>query len=898
MATITQRLAFLISANAEQAIKAFDKTAATAEKQMGKAGKSIDKLGGQLTKFGAAGLAASGVIGQQLFKAGQAASDLSESMNKTRVIFGGASKDVEAFASNAADKLGLSKRAALDAASTFATFGKAAGLSGGELTGFSKKLVTLSADLASFYNTSPEDAILAIGAALRGESEPIRRYGVLLNDAVLKQEMFALTGEKVTGTLTPQQKVLAAQAAIFKQTTDAQGDAIRTGDGLAMTQKRLQASVENLQAEFGEAAIPVIKAGADAALAAASGFNKLNDATGGVLTKLATFGTVGLGVVSTASLIAGQAIKLRDRFGEVDAATGQFTGNLTKLGKAVATTSAVAGTAAVVYSIYASAKQQTAQATNDFVAALEAETDAQPELLKNYILNNKYGKDVVDTLKLLGLNLSDVSESAKGNSNSMNILSDAMDVFLKSGSNAGEASEFLSQKMGRNIDLSQKQFFAVSLLVKFFEDYKDQLEAAASATHLATTATQDNTDAANDAVATYSRLNELFTRNYNFNEMRNRSVDRSAALMEYQSMLEERAKETAGKNDEARAIAAKKFADEVDVLADKLEKKLANALKAAEDNAANANKAYDDYRKNIAGSVSGVVSFGEAQATAETNTKKLAEAKQAEVDAQTELNKALAAKDADPEKIAEARQKLADATKAVTDAEKAPLTFGDALKGQVTTATDFKSNLQKVLDLGGDQALVDQLTAAGADAGNAIIKGILASSDPKAKVEELDATLANVAALADTIGKASADKFYGEGVRLANELLRGVKEQVGKIDVEALKEGKNPKKRLKQKTAAVDTSLGLLFGIAGLQVPSLADGGIVPARPGGTLVRVGEGGQDEAVLPLPRMQGGSSIVINVTAGMGADGTQIGRQIVDELVAYQRRVGALPIKVAG
>ena len=67
MATITQRLAFLISANADQAIKAFDKTAIAAEKQMGKAGKSIDKLGASMTKFGAAGLAAAGTLGAGLF---------------------------------------------------------------------------------------------------------------------------------------------------------------------------------------------------------------------------------------------------------------------------------------------------------------------------------------------------------------------------------------------------------------------------------------------------------------------------------------------------------------------------------------------------------------------------------------------------------------------------------------------------------------------------------------------------------------------------------------------------------------------------------------------------------------------------------------------------------------
>jgi hypothetical protein len=41
-----------------------------------------------------------------------------------------------------------------------------------------------------------------------------------------------------------------------------------------------------------------------------------------------------------------------------------------------------------------------------------------------------------------------------------------------------------------------------------------------------------------------------------------------------------------------------------------------------------------------------------------------------------------------------------------------------------------------------------------------------------------------------------------------------------------------------------------------------------------------------------------NITVNVNAGLGADGTQIGKEIVDVLQAYQRRVGALPIKVAG
>ena len=135
-----------------------------------------------------AGLLAAGA-GLGFFKDAVAqASDLSESANKINAIFGDAQAQVNAYAAAGAKALGQNAVAVLDAAATFGTFGKAAGLTGGDLAGFSTELVGLSTDLASFYNTSPEQAVEAIGAALRGESEPIRQYGVLLDDASLRQE--------------------------------------------------------------------------------------------------------------------------------------------------------------------------------------------------------------------------------------------------------------------------------------------------------------------------------------------------------------------------------------------------------------------------------------------------------------------------------------------------------------------------------------------------------------------------------------------------------------------------------------------------------------------------------------------------------------------------------------
>lgn len=52
-------------------------------------------------------------------------------------------------------------------------------------------------------------------------------------------------------------------------------------------------------------------------------------------------------------------------------------------------------------------------------------------------------------------------------------------------------------------------------------------------------------------------------------------------------------------------------------------------------------------------------------------------------------------------------------------------------------------------------------------------------------------------------------------------------------------------------------------------IPMLADGGIVSATPGGTLAVLGEGGRDEAVVPLPRgardFGGGTTVVIEFPA---------------------------------
>src|SRR5690606_12439113 len=58
--------------------------------------------------------------------------------------------------------------------------------------------------------------------------------------------------------LTPQQKVLAAHAAILEQSAVAQGDFSRTSDQLANQQRILNAEWENFSAELGEVLLPTL----------------------------------------------------------------------------------------------------------------------------------------------------------------------------------------------------------------------------------------------------------------------------------------------------------------------------------------------------------------------------------------------------------------------------------------------------------------------------------------------------------------------------------------------------------------------------------------------------------------------------------------------------------------
>jgi len=231
-----------------------------AQRQFAQLEKTSDKVAFAMKKSMVPATAALTALGAAAFKASKMASDLNEETSKAQQIFGDASQSIVDFSNTASTKLGQSKTEALKAAGTFGVLGKAAGLTGTDLTTMSVKFTQLASDLASFNNTSPEDAVLALGAGLRGEAEPLRRYGVLLDDATLRQKALALGLVKTTKeALTPANKSLAAQAVILEKTALQQGNFSLTSKDAANQQRILDARMKDLQTTIGILFLPVLK---------------------------------------------------------------------------------------------------------------------------------------------------------------------------------------------------------------------------------------------------------------------------------------------------------------------------------------------------------------------------------------------------------------------------------------------------------------------------------------------------------------------------------------------------------------------------------------------------------------------------------------------------------------
>jgi phage-related protein len=231
-----------------------------AEGQLGGFSSRMEAIGGKLRDVGQSmtlglTLPIVGALGLGVKWAGE----LEDAQAMSQQVFGSMAGQMDSWAANSAQAFGLSSGDATEWANQMGIrLRQIGGMSEETAATTSQNLVQLAGDFASAFGGSVDDAATALGSALTGEFEPLKRYGVVINDAALKQKLFEMTGKEATGTLTAQEKQLATLALITEQASIVQGDYGRNAEGATNSQRTMMASLKDTATTLGTVLLPFV----------------------------------------------------------------------------------------------------------------------------------------------------------------------------------------------------------------------------------------------------------------------------------------------------------------------------------------------------------------------------------------------------------------------------------------------------------------------------------------------------------------------------------------------------------------------------------------------------------------------------------------------------------------
>lgn len=161
------------------------------------------------------------------------ASNIEEVQNVVDVSFGDMAEEVNQFAKTSAASFGMSELMAKKTASTFMAMSNGMGVARQAGKTMSLQLTALSGDMASFYNVSQEIADTALKSVFTGETESLKKFGIVLTEANLKSYAMSQGIKKQYSEMSQAEKVALRYNYVMQATANAQGDFARTSNSWA-----------------------------------------------------------------------------------------------------------------------------------------------------------------------------------------------------------------------------------------------------------------------------------------------------------------------------------------------------------------------------------------------------------------------------------------------------------------------------------------------------------------------------------------------------------------------------------------------------------------------------------------------------------------------------------------
>lgn len=157
-------------------------------------------------------------------------SSLTEVENVVRQTFGQYESLINNFAKTSIEKFGMSELSAKQFASRFQAMGTALDIPQGQMAKMSIRLTELAGDMASFYDVSQEDIAKSLQSVFSGTTAPMRRYGIDLTQATLKEWALKQGLDANISSMTQAEKAMLRYQYVLAHTTNITGDFARTAD--------------------------------------------------------------------------------------------------------------------------------------------------------------------------------------------------------------------------------------------------------------------------------------------------------------------------------------------------------------------------------------------------------------------------------------------------------------------------------------------------------------------------------------------------------------------------------------------------------------------------------------------------------------------------------------------
>ncbi len=216
-----------------------------------KIGKNLEDVGKKMTTFATLPIIG---LGAAMIKT---ASDLEESINKIDVAFGDSAQGIKDWSNTTLKDFGIAKGTALDMAALFGDMSTSMGFTQAAAAEMSSSLVGLAGDIASFKNMNISEVQTALTGVFTGETESLKRLGVVMTDVNLEEYALSQGIKKGIGDMTQSEKVLLRYNYVMKMTANSHGDFKRTSGGAANQMRIFTESLKELAANFGKLILPL-----------------------------------------------------------------------------------------------------------------------------------------------------------------------------------------------------------------------------------------------------------------------------------------------------------------------------------------------------------------------------------------------------------------------------------------------------------------------------------------------------------------------------------------------------------------------------------------------------------------------------------------------------------------